>query len=262
MDVSAHIDTLRVEGTRLGAAAALTGPDARVPTCPDWAVRDLVYHQGGVHRWATAYVEGGHTEPGAVDFSSARGPLPADPDLFGWFLSGHAALVETLAGARPDLQCWTFLPAPSPLAFWARRQAHETTIHRVDAEFAAGAPLSVIGSDVAADGIDELLVGFGPARGRRKEDAEQQPAVIAVRCTDLEAGWTVRLGPDGVIAERAQGTSDIPGTDLNSHTTSTCAVRGTAADLYLTLWRRRAPETLTLEGNGDALNRLLERARI
>jgi uncharacterized protein (TIGR03083 family) len=248
MDVSAHIDTLRVEGTRLATAAALTGPDARVPKCPDWAVRDLVYHQGGVHRWATAYVEGGHTEAGAVDYSSARGPKPADTDLVEWFLNGHAALVDALAGASPDLQCWTFLPSRSPLAFWARRQAHETTIHRVDAEFAAGTALAPIGFDVAADGIDELLVGFGPARGRRKLDTEQEPAVIAVRCTDNEAGWTVRLGPEGVMAERAHGTSDIPATDLKSHTISTCSVCGTAADLYLTFWRRRAPETLTLEG--------------
>ena len=29
-----------------------------------------------------------------------------------------------------------------PLAFWARRQAHETAVHRVDAESALGAPLS------------------------------------------------------------------------------------------------------------------------
>jgi uncharacterized protein (TIGR03083 family) len=261
MDVSAHIDTLRVEGARLAAAAALSGPPAPVPTCPEWAVRDLVYHQGGVHRWATAYVEGGHTEPGAVDFSSARGPLPADPDLVDWFLSGHAALVEALAGASPDLQCWTFLRAPSPLAFWARRQAHEITIHRVDTELAAGTTLSAITSDVAADGIDELLVGFGPARGRRKEDTEREPAVIAVRCTDHEAGWIVRLGPEGVIAERAPGTSEIPARDAKSRPISTCAVHGTAADLYLALWRRRATETLTLEGNGDALNRLLENAR-
>ena len=211
-----------------------------------------MYHQGGVHRWATTYVEGGHTEPGAVGFSSARGPLPADPDLVDWFLSGHAALVEALAGASPGLQCWTFLPAPSPLAFWARRQAHETTIHRVDAEFAAGTALSVVGPDVAADGIDELLVGFGPAPGRRKEHAEQVPAVIAVRCTDHEAGWIVRLGPEGAVAERAQGTAEIPAGDAKSRT-MTCAARGTATDLYLTLWRRRAPETLTLEGNGDAL---------
>src|SRR6266704_1004706 len=28
-----------------------------LPTCPDWAVRDLVGHLGGVHRWAASFVE-------------------------------------------------------------------------------------------------------------------------------------------------------------------------------------------------------------
>jgi uncharacterized protein (TIGR03083 family) len=63
--------------------------------------------------------------------------VPAQPEddvLVEWFVAGHAALVQALRDADPDLACWTFLPAPSPLAFWARRQAHETGIHRVDAE--------------------------------------------------------------------------------------------------------------------------------
>lgn len=38
------------------------------------------------------------------------------------------------------VDCWTFLDAPSPLAFWARRQAHETAIHRADAQLAADGP--------------------------------------------------------------------------------------------------------------------------
>ncbi|MER6443505.1 hypothetical protein ABT275_45720 [Streptomyces sp. NPDC001185] len=41
------------------------------------------------------------------------------------------------------MTCWTFNPArvPSPLAFWTRRQAHETAVHRYDAEAATGRPL-------------------------------------------------------------------------------------------------------------------------
>ena len=43
-----------------------------------------------------------------------------------------------LRSAPADLDCFTFLPAESARHFWARRQAHETAIHRVDAENAAG----------------------------------------------------------------------------------------------------------------------------
>jgi uncharacterized protein (TIGR03083 family) len=253
MDVSHHIDALRVDGSHMAAAATLAGPDARVPTCPEWAVRDLLLHLGSVHRWATAYVAGGHTEPGAVDFATARGPVPADAELVDWFSAGHAALVAALAGASPDLQCWSFLPAPSPLAFWARRQAHETAIHRVDAESAAAATLSPIGSAFAADGIDEMLVAFGSVRRAKPEGEGQEPALMAVRCTDEEAGWHVRLEPDGIAAEPADGRDEG---------VAACTVRGAAAHLYLTLWRRRSPDTLTVEGDRSMFDGLLERARI
>ena len=55
--------------------------------------------------------------------------------------------------------------APPPRRFWARRQAHETTIHSVDAVAAAlgrwpTASDVTIDPVLAADGIDELLTGF------------------------------------------------------------------------------------------------------
>jgi uncharacterized protein (TIGR03083 family) len=258
MDVPTHIDALRVDGARLAAAVGQAGPDAPVPTCPDWAVRDLVHHQGAVHRWAADYVSQGVTDPGAVDFARARGPVPDDADLVEWFLSGHAALVAALAGASPDLQCWSFLPAPSPRAFWARRQAHETSIHRVDAELAAGTTPSPIDAAFAADGLDELLVAFGSARGRRTEDGERDAIVVAVRCTDVDAGWTVRHGSEGVSA----AATGAAGSDSGNDAAPDCTVRGAAADLYLTLWRRRHPDALTVEGDGRAFDLLLERARI
>src|ERR1019366_10224384 len=93
-------------------------------------------------------------ERGDAQYFAAIG----DGDLFRAYRSAHAVLVEALVAAPPDLRCWTFLPAPSPLAFWARRQAHETTIHRVDAELASG-PVAPVTPEFAADGLDELLFG-------------------------------------------------------------------------------------------------------
>jgi uncharacterized protein (TIGR03083 family) len=220
-------------------------------------VRDLVLHQGSVHRWAAAYVRDGHTEPGAVDFATARGPEPDDAELVAWFLTGHAALVAALEHASPDLQCWTFLPASSPLGFWARRQAHETSIHRVDAELAAGTALSPIGSAFAADGIDELLVGFGSRRGSGLEDGGRVSMIVDVLCTDDGADWTVRLGPEEGMYGVAAG-----GSETAAAPTPDCTVRGASADLYLTLWRRSDAEVLTVDGDGRGFELLLERARI
>src|SRR5215469_8148559 len=153
VEISQHLDALRDAGTRLSAAAAQAGPDAPVPSCPEWVVRDLVRHQGGVHRWATDIVARPRTEDWDVDLDEVVPSWPSDAELIDWFGDGVDRLVSALSAADPDLVCWTFLSAPSPLAMWARRQAHETSIHRVDAELAAGWQPARVPAAFAADGV-------------------------------------------------------------------------------------------------------------
>lgn len=221
METAEFIRILEREGRSLASAAEQAGTDAKVPTCPEWQVRDLLRHTGVVHRWATAFVAEGLT---------AYRPMADEPDLDGeellaWFRTGHRRLVETLDSAAPDAECWYFLPAPSPLAFWARRQAHETAVHRFDAEAARGGSPDGLGRDFAADGIDELLRGFHARAKSRARSAE--PRVLRVRASDTNgAVWTVRLTEEPPAAERGeQGPAD-------------CEVSGPAADLYLALWNR------------------------
>ena len=221
METAQFVEILNREGRLLAAAAEEAGTDAKVPTCPDWQVKDLLRHTGMVHRWAAAFVSEGHTS------YHPDGGLPdLDGDaLLAWFRAGHRYLVDTLASAPPDVRCWHFLPAPSPLAFWARRQAHETTVHRIDAESARGGAPSGIAPGFATDGIDELLRGFH-ARSRSKVRSDE-PRVLRVRATDTDgAVWTVRLSQEPPAAARdAAGDAD-------------CEVAGPAAQLYLALWNR------------------------
>ncbi|MFC8362873.1 maleylpyruvate isomerase family mycothiol-dependent enzyme [Streptomyces griseorubiginosus] len=229
METAEFIRILEREGRSLASAAEHAGTDAKVPTCPGWQVRDLLRHTGVVHRWATTFVAEGLT---------AFRPMAEEPGLDGeellaWFRTGHRRLVDTLDSAAPDVECWRFLPAPSPLAFWARRQAHETAVHRFDAEAARGGTPGTIardfaaelGRDFAADGIDELLRGF---HARAKSGARSaEPRVLRVRASDTDgAVWTVRLSEEPPAAERGeQGPAD-------------CEVSGPTADLYLALWNR------------------------
>ncbi|MFJ9627045.1 maleylpyruvate isomerase family mycothiol-dependent enzyme [Streptomyces sp. NPDC101175] len=220
MDTDALVGTLDREGGLLAEAAEAAGIDAEVPTCPRWRVRDLLRHTGMVHRWATAFVAEGHTryhpDAGLPDLDDAE--LPA------WFRAGHRRLVDTLAAAPPDVACWHFLPAPSPLAFWARRQAHETTVHRLDAEAARGGAPSAVDPDFAADGIDELLRGFHARDSSRVRTPE--PRVLRVRATDADAVWTVRLSQEPPAAERGgSGAAD-------------CELAGLVGELYPALWNR------------------------
>jgi uncharacterized protein (TIGR03083 family) len=236
MDVPSLIAVLRTQGRLLGDAATATELTTPVPTCPGWTVRDLLLHVGGVHRWAATVV--GEARTGPVDIEQPYDivdRLPDDDGLLDWFRTGHADLVATLARAPSDLACWTFLPGPAPLAVWARRQAHETTVHRVDAEFAAvGAPSSVR-PDVARDGIDELLTCFVSGRNRRLRAKAER--TLHVQATDVDAHWTVRIGQDGPVTERVMGI-----------TRADDVVSGPATALYLALWNRTLWDGLTVTG--------------
>lgn len=221
MDTAWFLETLDKEGQLLAKAADEAGVDAPVPPCPGWRVRDLLKHTGVVHRWAAGFVADGHTAPRRM----GEEPRLDGPELVAWYRESHRGLVETLSAAAPDVECFTFLPgAPSALAFWARRQAHETAVHRFDAESARGGAPTPVATDFAMDGIDELLCGFHARPKSRVRTAA--PRVLRVRVTDADAVWTVRLSQEPPVTVRdAQGDAE-------------CELSGPAEQVYLALWNR------------------------
>jgi uncharacterized protein (TIGR03083 family) len=242
MEIAEHIDALRRQGDWLADAAEQAGLDAAVPPCPSWQVRDLLRHTGYIHRWATRHVAEcpDHVLDGPPEEEILRGGAP-DPELLDWFRAGHTALVETLTAADPALECATFMPAPSSLAFWARRQAHETAIHRADAESAAGKIPEYL-AGFAADGIDELITGFGR---RRKYQPAAGPGtdggLLRVVATDTGDTWSVEAH-EGRLQPRRGAGGDAPDG-------AGCTVSGAASSIYLYLWNRldagRADVTVT-----------------
>ena len=239
MDVSEHVRQLRSDGERFASALEGANLESVVPTCPDWTVRDLAVHLGSVHRWATAYVRDGLDVPDA-DLEATAGPPPSDGGLPEWFRDGVGALASALRDAPADLSCWTFLDAPSPRAFWARRQAHETAIHRVDLEGVAG-PIGAFPPAFAADGIDELLFRFLGRPGRAPRVAA--PVTLRLEAVDAPRAWNV-----GLTTERFDLSSDVP-VDL-----ADAVVRGTASDLYVLLWNRGRTDGLEMRGDASALD--------
>ncbi|OLT11286.1 hypothetical protein BJF78_27245 [Pseudonocardia sp. CNS-139] len=239
MQVREHVDELERQGVALVAAAEAAGPDAAVPDCPGWTVRDLVAHTAGVHAWATTFVR---ADPDAVRDAELPGPAPGE-DVVARYRAAHAELVAALRAAPPDLQTWSFLAAPSPLAFWARRQAHEAAVHRADAEAAAGRPVGYSAA-FAADGIDELLTCFLTRPGRRLRS--ERPLRLLVAPDDEPRRWLATIDADGcrVTVSTAEEPAD--------HT-----ARGPASALYLQLWNRGAPA-----GDNPVIALWRERARI
>ncbi len=238
-----HLTVLDVAGATLAdrAAGAL---DAPVPTCPAWDGAKLVAHQTMVHRWAAGNLTG---EPFARQQTQIH---DEEPDVVGYYRDGLAHLLATLRGVPDDVKAMVFLKdAPPPRRFWARRQAHETTIHGVDALAASlgrvptadeCADVLPIDADLAVDGIDELVGGFLP-RGRPKIGADA-PFVVVVDPTDRDVAWTLRVAPDRLVTELGAGGGD-----------DAVTLSGTAVALYLGLWNRG--DEFASAGPGDVLDR-------
>ena len=237
MRVDEHLEVLRRDGEKLADAAQRAGLDAPVPPCPGWQVRDVLQHTGGVHRWAAGYLTTGRPTPFTAAEREQFFVQVEDATLIDWYRSGHRALVDVLAGADPAVDCWSFLPAPSPLEFWARRQAHETAVHRADVESAIGST-PVWAPAFAVDGTEELLRGLFARRPERI--ACEPPVAVALSATDADAAWTIRMDVGGLrVTDGAEP--------------ATLALSGTATDVYLLLWNRIDLDRFTVEGDPGAL---------
>jgi uncharacterized protein (TIGR03083 family) len=245
MEIGTHIDAVEEQGRALVEAAGRAGLAAALPSCPEWDVRELLAHLGAVHRWAATFVREGT----AATAGGKHPPLATAPaeGLLEWYAEGHAALVAALRAAPADLECWTFLPASSPLAFWARRQAHETAIHRADVE-AALDTVPACDPELAADGVDELLTGlYGRPGGRLLADP---PRSLRVRTDDVPGSWHVALGPES-------RTVTVGGDEP-----ADCTIHGPAADVYLYVWNRRPASAPQVEGDADVLKLWQEKATV
>jgi len=236
MDTSDYIAALRAQGELLVDAASGMDMGTPVHTCPGWCMRDLVRHIGTVQRWAALHVRDHLLE------RASGSKLPAenltDDDLIAWFRKGYLELVRVLEAADPGLVCWTFLPAPSPRIFWARRQAIEVTVHRVDAESVRGA-VTPLPADLAIDGIDELLLGFLPRRDLVLP--LDTPRSLQLCAVDMDRSWLVVLEPNHAWIRDVQTPAD-------------CVVRAGASDLFLLLWNRRAATGLEVIGDAALLD--------
>jgi len=219
--------------------ADLTRP---VPTCPDWTLRQLATHVGRAHRWAAEI-----TSTRSAEFIPFRqvpdGRLPDDPATHApWLRAGAARIVEAVRAAGSD-PVWT-LDGLRPASFWGRRMAHETAVHRADAEIAAGREVR-FEPDIAADAIDEwigLLSGLGSGADDPRLGALPDGAVLHVHATDegLDGAgeWLVRREGSEVTAQPGHGQGDV-------------ALRGPAGRLLLVLMRRVPPDDPQVQVLGD-----------
>ena len=224
-------------------AALASQPDLStpIPTCPEWTMRELCVHTGRAHRWAAAITSARAQQP--IPFREVPdGKLPAEPAERGeWLRAGVTRLTDAVAEAGSD-PVWTFDGA-QPSLFWLRRMAHETAVHRADADAATGQPTE-LDPVLAADGIDEWLMDMSSIAWEGSDQrlrALPEGRSIHVHVTDpgVAGEWTLHSEPGVITTERGHAKADV-------------ALRGPATSLLLILMRRMPVAGSGAEVLGDA----------
>lgn len=215
-----HLAALADAADRLDATLRTGDRTATVPSCPGWTVADLGEHLTDVHRWALGQLTGTEQEP-----------LPRT-DLAERFRIGADELLGALRTRTAETACTAIYP-PDTAATWARRQAHETTIHLWDAQQALGGGQR-LQAELATDGVREVVDDLYPRQVRL---GRVEPLSEAVVFAFTDAPGEAVLG-DGEPAVRVTGRSE---------------------DVLLVLWGRRTPDSvdLTVDGDRGALDRAL-----
>ncbi|WP_283133797.1 maleylpyruvate isomerase family mycothiol-dependent enzyme [Rhizohabitans arisaemae] len=218
-------------------------PLTPVPSCPGWTLADLIRHTGSVHRWAARLL----VELRQRGLRREDAALPADPGEYpDWLIAGGEELTRALRSADPDTPMWS-LTADRRLAFWSRRQLHETVVHHADAVLALGGEPS-IDPGTALDGVDEFFAILTAAAryAPRVRELTGDGETLAFRSGDQ--AWLVRLAPDGFTWSRERGPATV---------TVTAESPG---DLLLLLWGR--PSRVEVEGDVKLLPWWTERSAI
>jgi uncharacterized protein (TIGR03083 family) len=213
-----------VEHTRrLAESAATAGPDAAVPTAPEWTVTDLVEHVGQTQHWRRI------TDPARLPAEMAT--LPARPGEWPAWLSQAAQRVAS-ACSDDALDAPVFNPAAdgrSGTRFWMSSMLNESVVHGSDAAGAAGRPAD-IDADIAAALISNHLAMLTSPTW----EMQRPQSANAIRgtgqtlqwlATDTADAWFVERRPDGAIWQPATRPAEV-------------TVTGPARSLLLALTRR------------------------
>jgi uncharacterized protein (TIGR03083 family) len=235
---------LRADSPALQDAVVQAGPGTAVPSCPDWTVADLVQHLTSELHWVRETTARGVTDRPAESPVAPRPEWDAALDGLHRELTGT---IETLEALDADFPAWNWAPQAKKASFWQRRMAHEISVHRWDAEAAAGRA-TPIETKLAADGVSEILDTWLPA-GRRKGPTDLH-GVAHLASTDAGYEWFVRLRGAGVAL---LDTGTI--LDSDDHHARAQAT-GTASDLLLMLMGRLPAERLVVTGDPRLIDSL------
>lgn len=220
-----YLDHLEEEADRL-ADAASSAPRRSVPTCPGWDLAALVTHLANVYGRFLTQIR-------AADPHTLHPTSPLDAVAPEALVDEAVAVAAALRAAGPDAPCWNFTGQDLTAGFVARRLAHETAVHRVDAELAAGSA-NPIERELAVDGVDERLAVLLPHHLRRAPEASLGGSLCLV-CSDDAAAWTVEVAHGALELRARRQPADA-------------VVVASASDLCRFVWNRPTRQRLQVTG--------------
>jgi uncharacterized protein (TIGR03083 family) len=264
-------EALAANSNRFREALAGVPAATRVPSCPDWAADDLLWHLTEVQSfWGTIVDQGLQTDAEVGAVTAPGRPVTRDGAI-ALFERVSLHLAMRLDATDDDTPVWTWTPNHT-VGWVRRRQAQEALMHRVDAELTAGLP-SEIDPELAVDGVDELLTQFGsepPAWGafdpsgmlvEVRSESPLDPGEVAgvTRLVRMRVAWHVRLGrfrgvdpsgqmhdePDYQPVRQPDGPADS-------------VLEGSPAELLLWMWGRSEGTGIGVTGDQSARAALRE----
>lgn len=224
------VSAVRREGQGILTAAGM-GFDADIPTCDEWNMAQLVRHISKIYAFVTVVVSTRATELPERPALPDGEPLEVLSDVLD-------DVVAALSEIDAETPVWNWSDDASDLGlFWARRMAHESSVHRYDAQAAHGVE-QPIDADLAGDGIDELLDMVAP-RVYRREGVSGPTGTIALQSSD-DGAWLLGLEPHSLARLEVITEPDV-------------TVNGTSSALLLASYSRVPWTSLEVTGNADLL---------
>ena len=269
-------EVLAANSNRFREVLAGVPAATRVPSCPDWAADDLLWHLTEVQSfWLTILDQGLQTDEEVGAVTAPGRPVDRDAAI-ALFEKVSFRLAMKLDVASDDVPAWTWTPNHT-VGWIRRRQAQEALMHRVDAELTAGLP-SEIDPGIAEDGVDEVLTQFGSeppewgafdpsgplvevrcASHLDPADQPAQPPSHSPRLVRWSVAWHVRLGRFRGVDPSGQGHDEPDYQPVSGPGGPAEAVlEGSAAELLLWLWGRADGAGISTTGDATARAALRE----
>ena len=222
-------------------AAAIAADPVDVPSCPGWTTDDLAKHMAHVYLGQAFVVETGSQAKNKEHLA----PYPRTEDYSEFMEWGFEAITKALDINRAERPTWSWHHSDHSVDFWFRRMAHETVIHRIDAELAIGS-VTPIDEELALDGVDEVL-DFLPLLGSWPEVPNVDFGIVSIAASTKSGKrfWDVNFTSEAATVSAT----------VEANPNARLEISGDAEAMDLYLWGRidSSDPRISLTGEGEEI---------